>query len=178
MTKLEQTLPVPNSLDAQDRRDIEAINIIERSWYAALNHRFAILAILAGFLIVGLIVTLLQQPMFTATSRIQINPEQDKVTKVESLEADLPGDTLTACMVGGPDAGAEAEFRGQFRQLRAVRPGGRFRLQQLPGLEPRLMTQPATLFRRVRGNRQQPQAIERRHRTGIDDVQHQHFGLK
>lgn len=72
----------------------DQVNILERIWFAIVAHYLAIIGIVAGFVLLGLVVTLLQQPQFTAMSRIQINPEQDKVTNVESLDADMPGDTL------------------------------------------------------------------------------------
>ncbi|MEP2987429.1 MAG: polysaccharide biosynthesis tyrosine autokinase [Parasphingorhabdus sp.] len=56
-------------------------------WQAVLRHLVAIGTILAVFIALGTVATLLTTPYYTSTSRIEISREQDKVTNVEGLKA-------------------------------------------------------------------------------------------
>jgi len=64
------------------------IPMFEQIWNAVLNHKLVILAIIAGCIILGLLVTLLTTPQYTASSRIEISRKQDNVTNVEGLQSD------------------------------------------------------------------------------------------
>ena len=95
MSRFQLIEPAPtNEPGEAGGQPIEMLNIIEKAWFAVINRRYAIATITVAFLLTGLLITMLQQPMYTASSRIQVSPEQDKVTNVESLEADVPGDRL------------------------------------------------------------------------------------
>lgn len=61
--------------------------ILLQYWQAALRHKLVISAIIVLALAAGFIITLLTTPYFTATSRLEINREQDKVTNIEGVEA-------------------------------------------------------------------------------------------
>lgn len=91
---------------------------VERIWQAIKEHKFSIAAIIAAFLIGGLVLTLLQQPMYVATARVQINPQDDKVTNVESLEADAPADSLEFYQTQYALLGARSLAERVARELR------------------------------------------------------------
>lgn len=55
-------------------------------WHVALRWKWVILAIVLASLAVGLIVTLLATPLYTAKSRIEISRQEKNVTKVEGVE--------------------------------------------------------------------------------------------
>jgi polysaccharide biosynthesis transport protein len=75
-------------------------------WQVVLRWKWAILAIITSSLILGLMVTLLSTPKYTAKARIEISRAQKNVTKVEGLEA--------------PDAGRDLEFyQTQYSLLEA-----------------------------------------------------------
>lgn len=61
------------------------VPIIQQYWQLVLRWKWVILAIIASSLVVGLVSTLLTTPEYTATSRIEISREQDKVTKLEAV---------------------------------------------------------------------------------------------
>lgn len=65
-----------------------------RYWHAILRHKIAIAAIVAVTLMIGILFTLLTTPYYTATSRIEINRSQDKVTNVEGLQQEDTGQNL------------------------------------------------------------------------------------
>lgn len=56
-------------------------------WQVVRRWRWVILAIIAASLVAGLIITLLQTPQFTASTRIEISRQQQRVTNVEGIEA-------------------------------------------------------------------------------------------
>ncbi|WP_417592055.1 GumC family protein [Parasphingorhabdus sp.] len=66
-------------------------------WHAVLRHKIAIASIVAAFVTLGIIITLLMTPYFTSTARIEIDREQDKVTNVEAVSS-------------GENAGMQLEF--------------------------------------------------------------------
>ncbi len=59
--------------------------ILVQYWQAILRHKIAIAIILAVFIALGIIITLLMTPYYTSTSTVEINRQQDKVTNVEGL---------------------------------------------------------------------------------------------
>ncbi|MCT2557785.1 polysaccharide biosynthesis tyrosine autokinase [Tsuneonella sp. YG55] len=67
---------------------------IERVWLALNKYRidFAVIVVLA--LLGALLITLISTPKYTATSRIEISRQQDRVTNVEGLQPDTAGQDL------------------------------------------------------------------------------------
>lgn len=61
-------------------------SILEQYLRIARRWRWVILATIAGCVLVGLIVTLLMTPQYTATSTIEISREADQVTNIEGVE--------------------------------------------------------------------------------------------
>lgn len=61
--------------------------VLLQYWHAVLSHKIAIAIIVAAFIALGIIATLLMTPYYTSTSTIEINREQDKVTNVEGVTA-------------------------------------------------------------------------------------------
>lgn len=60
--------------------------IILQLWHIALRWKWVILAIVLASLAVGVVVTLLATPLYTAKSRIEISRQEKNVTKVEGVE--------------------------------------------------------------------------------------------
>lgn len=67
---------------------------IERVWLALNKYRMDIAVIVVLALLTALLVTLLATPKYTATSRIEISRQQERVTNVESLQPDTAGQDL------------------------------------------------------------------------------------
>lgn len=60
-------------------------------WRTIDRWKWIIVAVLAGTLLLGLVLTLLATPQFTATGRLQIEREEMRVTNVESLNPESAG---------------------------------------------------------------------------------------
>ena len=67
---------------------------IEKVWLAINKYRIDILIIVALALLVALLATLLTTPEYTATSRIEISRQQERVTNLDSLQPDTAGQDL------------------------------------------------------------------------------------
>ena len=85
--------PVSDASDPYDDYDHE-VPLVVQYWNAIVRHKLAIAVIIASTLVVGIIVTLLMTPQYSATSRIEINRSQDRVTDVEGLQAEDVGQEL------------------------------------------------------------------------------------
>lgn len=64
----------------------EKMPLLRQYLRIALRRRYAILAAVVGCVLLGLIVTLLMTPKYTATSTIEISRESDKVTNFQGVE--------------------------------------------------------------------------------------------
>lgn len=82
----------PSAGDEEELKASESRHppILLRYWQILLRRRWTVLAIVGSCLLLGLIVTFLQTPQFTAETRIEIRRGQDNVTNVESV---TPQDT-------------------------------------------------------------------------------------
>lgn len=72
--------------DEQQRLHVAAM------WGAIMKHRWVILGSVVAWLFIGVAITLLMQPMFTARTTLQIDREASKVLDVEGL---VPAEALT-----------------------------------------------------------------------------------
>lgn len=61
--------------------------LVSQIWAAALRFKWLILAIMTAALLLGISVTLMATPLYTATTRLEIQREQANVTNVEALES-------------------------------------------------------------------------------------------
>lgn len=79
-----------NGAQPIDRTDgtLSVPPVLIRYWHMAMRWRWVMLAVIAGCLALGLIVTLLMAPLYTANTQIQIDRQQKRITKVEGLEAE------------------------------------------------------------------------------------------
>ncbi len=68
--------------------------ILLQYWQVALRWKWVIVGIVVATVTVGLIATLLLTPQYTATSRIEINREQKKVTNLDGMETQESGRDL------------------------------------------------------------------------------------
>jgi uncharacterized protein involved in exopolysaccharide biosynthesis len=68
--------------------------VIERVWLALNKYRVHIAIIIAIALLGALLATLLATPKYTATSRIEISRQQERVTNLDSLQPDTAGQDL------------------------------------------------------------------------------------
>ncbi|MEO9634387.1 MAG: polysaccharide biosynthesis tyrosine autokinase [Parasphingorhabdus sp.] len=71
-----------------------ALPILEQLWFMIFNHKWIILTILAASLLIGLVLTLLATPLYTATARIEISRAQDNITNVEGVQANDIGKSM------------------------------------------------------------------------------------
>ena len=86
----------PQFAETNESREGLAPPILLQYWRVILRWKWAIIAIILASLAIGLIITLLITPKYSATSRIEISREQQNITKVEGLES--------------ADAGRDLEF--------------------------------------------------------------------
>jgi polysaccharide biosynthesis transport protein len=66
--------------------DGDSMSIIRQYLRVALRWRYVILGAVAACLILGLIITLLMTPKYTATSTIEISRESSQVTNFQGVE--------------------------------------------------------------------------------------------
>tara|TARA_R110001606_G_scaffold314556_11_gene461348 strand:+ start:388 stop:2532 length:2145 start_codon:yes stop_codon:yes gene_type:complete len=66
--------------------DFLSIHDLERFWQQALNLRYVILGIIVFSLVVGLVVTLLQTPLYRSTARIEISQIESDATNIGDVE--------------------------------------------------------------------------------------------
>lgn len=64
----------------------ETMPLVRQYLRIALRWRFVILGVVAAFMLLGLIVTLLMTPQYTASSTIEISRESDRVTNFQGVE--------------------------------------------------------------------------------------------
>ena len=74
--------------------DAHEVPTIEKAWLALNKYRLDILVIVALALLVALLVTLLATPKYTATARVEISRQQERITNVEGLKPDSVGQDL------------------------------------------------------------------------------------
>ena len=72
-----------------------ALTGFERVWRTVVNRRYLILGIVAAAIVLGVLITLTVTPRYTATTRIEISREQDKVADVEKVQSDQMVQELT-----------------------------------------------------------------------------------
>ena len=65
--------------------------VLKQYLYAVIRWKWVIIGTIAACLVLGLIVTMLTAPTYTASSQIEINREQKKVTNVEGLDSAYAG---------------------------------------------------------------------------------------
>lgn len=81
--------------------------ILLQYWQVVLRWKWVIAGIVAAAVAIGLVLTLLATPQYTATSRVEISRDQKKVTTIEGLESQ--------------DAGRDLEFyQTQYSLLQAI----------------------------------------------------------
>lgn len=64
-----------------------AAPVLVQYWLAVLRWKWVILAAVFASLVIGLVLTLLATPQYTATSRIEISREDKRITSVEAVES-------------------------------------------------------------------------------------------
>ncbi len=84
----------PADLDGSALGGAGEMPAIERAWLALNKYRIDIAVIFVLALIAALIATLLFTPQYTASSRIEISRQRERVTNVESLQPDTAGQDL------------------------------------------------------------------------------------
>ena len=98
-----QNFPAANperlALNAGEGGDLGMANgaempAIERAWLALNKYRIDVAVVIVLALLAALLATLLTTPKYTATSRIEISRQQERVTNVESLTPDTAGQDL------------------------------------------------------------------------------------
>jgi succinoglycan biosynthesis transport protein ExoP len=98
-----QNFPAANPVPAQaalfDSGNPPEINgnempAIEKVWLALNKYRIDLVVIVVLALLVALLATLLTTPEYTATSRVEISRQQERVTNVESIQPDTAGQDL------------------------------------------------------------------------------------
>ena len=81
--------------DVDEREDAFTLPpILIQYWHTVVRWRWLMAGIVTGCVILGVTVTLLMAPLFTATTQLQIDRQQKQITNVDGLEAELPGQDL------------------------------------------------------------------------------------
>ena len=68
------------------QQEADGIPIVLQLWTAVLRYKWLVMAIVGAAILIGLIITLLTTPLYTATTRMDITKGDDRVTDVESVE--------------------------------------------------------------------------------------------
>lgn len=68
--------------------------VLVQYWYTIVRWRWLMAGIVATCIILGVTVTMLMSPEYTATAQLQIDRQQKQITNMEGLEADLPGQDM------------------------------------------------------------------------------------
>lgn len=71
--------------DYKDQEEDENLLLIEL-WAGVLRFKWLVAAIIAASFLIGLMITLLMTPMYTATARLEVSRSEDRVTNVEGVE--------------------------------------------------------------------------------------------
>ncbi|WP_324072488.1 MAG: Wzz/FepE/Etk N-terminal domain-containing protein [Erythrobacter sp.] len=83
--------------DNQPPLDDERFNlppILIQYWHTVVRWRWLMVGIVTACVLIGITITLLMAPLYTAKSQLQIDRQQKQITKVEGIEAELPGQDL------------------------------------------------------------------------------------
>jgi len=80
------SLPPRTRLDTAPGEDSTAVPIIMQYFRVAIRWRWLILGTIAVALLIGVVLTLLATPLYTATSRIEINREGVRIVNVDDLQ--------------------------------------------------------------------------------------------
>lgn len=79
--------PINESMERQQMKFADADrSILEQYLRIARRWRWVIMGVTAGFIMLGLIITLLMTPQYTAISTIEVSREADQVTAIEGVE--------------------------------------------------------------------------------------------
>ena len=76
------------------RKPLMDVPIFLHYWRVIQRFKLLIAGVIFAFLILGLLVTLLMTPKFTASSRVEISRAQDNVTNVEGVQQEEVGQSL------------------------------------------------------------------------------------
>ena len=77
---------MPMAVTADPRhKGVAQTPILLKYWQVLMRHRWLVLGVIAAAIIVGVVVTLLQDPLYSAQTRIEVRRGQDNVTDVESV---------------------------------------------------------------------------------------------
>ena len=68
--------------------------ILIQYWNTVLRWRWLMMGILAACIVLGVAVTLLMAPLYTAKTQLQIDRQQKQITNVEGLDAEVAGQDL------------------------------------------------------------------------------------
>lgn len=68
------------------------VPVLVQYWDAIYRRKILIAAILGGFLLLGVVVTAMMTPIYTATSRIEISRKQENITNTETLQPEDVGE--------------------------------------------------------------------------------------
>lgn len=71
----------------QDAASPAAPPLLLQYWQTVLRWKWSVLGIIVTALALGIVITLLTTPVYTATARVEISREQQNVTKMEGLES-------------------------------------------------------------------------------------------
>lgn len=82
--------PLPGPLDGGEQRGFLPPALL-RYWQMAMRHRWIVLGIISACLVIGLVITLLMAPRYTAKAQLEISREQKQITNVEGLDSSQAG---------------------------------------------------------------------------------------
>ena len=72
--------PLDNAEVASERLRFFQTPVLLQYWRSLLRHKWIVASILLGCLILGLVLTLMATPVYTATSRVEISRQQENIT--------------------------------------------------------------------------------------------------
>ena len=94
MNRIPFELPGHETPGPNSAAETTAPPLVLQYWSMALRHRWVVIGILIGSIVVGILATLLATPQYSATSRIEISRQQQRITNVQGVESEETGRDL------------------------------------------------------------------------------------
>lgn len=94
MNRIPFELPGQEAGSAKSGAESAEPPLVLQYWSMALRHRWVVLGVILGSIVVGILATLLATPQYSATSRIEISRQQQRITNVQGVESEETGRDL------------------------------------------------------------------------------------
>lgn len=91
---IETTPPGNSAVLGEEPHNVVEIPLVLQYWNMVVRHRWLVLGIIVASLVGGILLTLLATPQYTATSRVEIARQQQRITNVQGVQSEEAGRDL------------------------------------------------------------------------------------